>query len=152
MTMRRDGSMRRGVFQVLLSCLALAGLLFAAGASLAETAAPPAGEMRISGKKPARFSHSVHLDQGMSCGQCHHDASHQPLSAGDIGAKLAAGGTLACGSCHAPGFANKKLQRRKAVFHGRCRTCHKQGYNGKKGPTRCNGCHIKKKRKKLEGC
>ncbi len=144
--------MRRGAKQTLLFGLAAAVIFLASGVSLAGTAAAPTGELRIEGKKPARFSHATHLAQGMDCGQCHHDAKHQPLSAQAIEARLSAGGTLACGSCHTKGVANKKLQRRKAVFHGRCRTCHKQGYNGKKGPTRCNGCHIKKKRKKLEGC
>jgi len=145
--------MRRGTTRTLLLGMATAvALALAAAPVLAEGAKPPAGEIRIEGKKPARFSHEKHLAQGMDCGRCHHNDEHEPLTAESIAAKLAAGGSLACGSCHTKDFANTKLQRRKDVFHGRCRACHKQGYNGKKGPTRCNTCHIKKKRKKLEGC
>jgi len=136
---------------LMMGMAAIAALVLAVGPVWATEPGPPPGELTIQGKKPARFSHEKHLGQGMECGQCHHDADHAPLTAEAIG-KLSDSGTLQCATCHKEGFANAKLQRRKDVFHARCRTCHKEGYNGKKGPTRCNACHLKKKRKKLEGC
>jgi len=88
---------------------------------------------------------------GMQCGQCHHNDRHEPYTAEEL-AGLTDSGVLQCATCHKKGFANPDLEKRKDVFHGRCRTCHKAGYNGRKGPGKCNSCHIKKKRKKLEGC
>ena len=41
----------------------------------------PEAEIIIAGeKKSARFSHPVHLNIGVDCGQCHHDSDHQPLT------------------------------------------------------------------------
>jgi len=105
----------------------------------------PAEEMVIKGtKKSAKFSHPTHIKLGVSCGQCHHNADHQPLSEKDISA-MAASSQLRCVSCHNQDFADAKLQTQKAIFHARCKECHKQGVNGKQGPTKCTGCHIKTK-------
>jgi hypothetical protein len=78
-----------------------------------------------------------------ACGKCHHDAEHQSLTDKDIGA-MENSNPLRCASCHNKDFANDKLQTQKAIFHARCKECHKQGVDGKKGPTKCTGCHIKK--------
>ena len=51
---------------------------------------------------------------------------------------------LRCASCHNKDLVNPKLQTPKAAFHARCKECHKQGVDGKKGPTKCTGCHVKK--------
>ena len=105
----------------------------------------PAEEMVIKGtKKSAKFSHPTHMNLGVSCGQWHHNADHQPLSEKDISA-MAASSQLRCVSCHNQDFADAKLQNQKAIFHARCKECHKQGVNGKQGPTKCTGCHIKTK-------
>jgi hypothetical protein len=103
----------------------------------------PAEEIVIKGtKKSAKFSHPKHLDLGVSCGQCHHNADHQSLTDKDISA-MENGNQLRCASCHNKDFADTKLQTQKAIFHARCKECHKQGVDGKKGPTKCTGCHIK---------
>ena len=46
--------------------------------------APDKG-ITIEGKKPVTFQHSVHLEAGVSCGECHHDSKHQPLRSEAIG-------------------------------------------------------------------
>jgi hypothetical protein len=103
----------------------------------------PAEEIIIKGeKKSAKFSHPVHLELGVSCGQCHHDSEHKPLTDTDITA-MADKTQLQCISCHNQDFANAELQSMKDVFHARCRDCHKQGFNGKTGPSKCNDCHVK---------
>lgn len=106
----------------------------------------PAEEMIIKGtKKSAKFSHPTHVNLGVSCGQCHHDAENKPLTDTDISI-MENGNQLRCGSCHNQDFADAKLQTQKAVFHARCKECHKQGVEGKQGPTKCTGCHIKAKK------
>jgi len=131
----------------LLVLLGLAATWLFAGTSFAagdNGLTAPDKEIIIAGeKKSARFSHPVHLDLGVACGQCHHDAEHQPLAEKDIAA-MENGQQLACASCHNENFANPELQTMKDVFHARCRECHKQGFNGKTGPTKCTDCHVSK--------
>lgn len=114
------------------------------------TLTAPEKELTIEGKKPARFSHPVHLELGLECGVCHHDKEHNPLSRESIAA-LGDPAALSCTSCHNSGHPNEELRKAKDVFHARCKTCHKEGYAGKNGPTKCSDCHLKKKRA-LEGC
>lgn len=135
------------------SMLAVA-LTLGLGALSVSAAGPlqaPEKEITIDGKKPAHFNHSNHLQLGVTCETCHHDAEHQPLTAEAIGA-LPDGKQLNCVSCHNASFANTELQKAKEVFHARCKTCHQSGYEGKTGPTGCTDCHIKKARKAVEGC
>ena len=126
--------------------IASATWLFA-GLSVGSEAAgmnAPEGEIIIEGeKKSARFSHPVHLNLGVDCGQCHHDSEKQPLTDKDIAA-MENNLQLRCVSCHNKDFVNPKLQTSKAAFHTRCKECHKKGVNDKKGPTKCTGCHVKK--------
>lgn len=104
----------------------------------------PETELIIEGeKKSAKFSHPVHLKLALACGVCHHGSEHQPLTDKDIAA-MENSLQLQCTSCHDKDFADPELQTLKAVFHGRCKECHKQGIDGKKGPTKCTGCHVKK--------
>ena len=110
----------------------------------------PENTITIQGKKPVKFKHGVHLDLGIACGECHHDDKHQPRTAEGIGA-LADASTLKCVSCHNGDLANPKLQKAKDIFHTNCKSCHKAGVNGKNGPTKCSGCHVRKK-KTIEGC
>jgi len=103
----------------------------------------PETEIIIEGeKKSAKFSHPVHLNLGVACGQCHHDSQHQPLTDTDI-AVMENGQQLSCANCHNKDFSDPKLQTPKAAFHARCKECHKQGVDGKTGPTKCTGCHVK---------
>jgi formate-dependent nitrite reductase cytochrome c552 subunit len=103
----------------------------------------PEAEIIIEGeKKSAKFSHPVHLKLGVACGQCHHDSQHQPLTDTDI-AVMENGQQLSCANCHNKDFSDPKLQTPKAAFHARCKECHKQGVDGKTGPTKCTGCHVK---------
>ena len=122
------------------------------GSGIADTPlAAPKEEIVIKGKKPARFPHATHLEMGLECGVCHHDAEQKPLSADAI-ASLGDPAQLSCVSCHNNDHPNKKLQKAKDVFHARCKDCHKAGYEGKKGPAKCTDCHLKKKKKAVEGC
>lgn len=127
--------------------LGLGGFFTAA----AEQLKAPAEQLIIAGKKPARFDHSVHLKMGLKCGTCHHDKDHQPLTAKAI-ASMTDSSQLACMSCHSKSRPQMELQTKRDVFHARCRACHRQGYQGKNGPTNCSGCHLKRKRQPLEGC
>jgi hypothetical protein len=103
----------------------------------------PGSEIIIAGeKKSARFAHPVHLDLGVACGQCHHDSQHQALTDTDIAA-MEDGQQLRCASCHNKDFSVPELQTLKDVFHARCKECHKQGVNGKTGPSKCTDCHVK---------
>lgn len=103
----------------------------------------PESEIIIAGeKKSARFSHPVHLNLGVACGQCHHDIQHQALTDTDIAA-MEDGQQLRCASCHNKDFSVQELQTIKDVFHARCKECHKQGVDGKTGPTKCTDCHVK---------
>jgi len=117
----------------------------------AEPAKAPQEEIIIDGKKPARFSHPTHLNLGLDCASCHHDQEHNPLSAEAIGG-LSDAGALKCVSCHNSQHPNKDLQKAKDVFHAKCKDCHQEGFAGKKGPTTCTSCHLKKKTKGYEGC
>ncbi|MDD5757552.1 MAG: cytochrome c3 family protein [Desulfobulbaceae bacterium] len=117
----------------------------------AGTLKAPETEVTIEGKKPAHFNHQTHLKMGMTCGTCHHDAEHKPLTAEAIAVLPDAKG-LACVSCHNSTFAKQELQKQKDVFHARCKECHKSGYEGKTGPSSCVDCHIQKVKKAVEGC
>ena len=135
-----------------LICGAVMSSMLVIGFSYAGTAAkPPQEEIIIDGKKPARFSHPTHFQLGLDCASCHHDKEHTPLSAEAIGA-LSDTGSLKCVSCHNSEHPSKDLQKAKDIFHAKCKTCHKEGFAGKKGPTKCTSCHLKKKKKAYEGC
>lgn len=118
-----------------------------------KTLSMPGQEIVIEGKKPARFDHGKHAALGLDCGTCHHTAQHQAMKSEDIAA-LPKADTLRCISCHTNTFSVKELQSPKDIFHTRCKDCHSKGLNDKKGPTQCDGCHIKaqKSPKKIEGC
>ena len=129
-----------------------AAILLGSGALMADALLMvPDKEMTLEGKKPARFDHTVHTEVGLDCGVCHHDKDKNPLTAEDIG-KISDAAQLSCASCHNKDFSNKELRKTKDVFHARCKTCHKEGYAGKKGPVKCSGCHLKTKKKAVEGC
>lgn len=139
------------------------GLIFTAGLMLTTAfAAPnaiwaanngaPDKPITMGEKKPARFDHQTHLNLGVNCGVCHHDEKHQPRAKADIEA-MKDSSQLQCSSCHNKNFSNPDLQSAKQIFHARCRDCHKLGVDGKKGPTKCNSCHISSApAKAIEGC
>lgn len=136
-----------------LIAVAIALMITGAGTLAVQAAEPvkaPATAITIDGKKPVLFDHQVHLKLGVNCGQCHHDAKHQPRSAEAIAA-LAKPSELQCANCHNDQFAKAELRQRKDIFHARCKECHQAGVNGKQGPTNCAGCHGKAK-KAVEGC
>jgi len=114
-----------------------------AAASDPATLKVPDAEIVIDGKKPARFDHQKHLALGVTCGQCHHDAEHNPLTEEAILA-MDSGRQLQCQSCHNQDFANETLNSVKLAFHSNCKECHKEGVGDKKGPTKCTDCHLKK--------
>lgn len=131
---------------IALTMMCAAGLtitmidLHAATNEAGKKIAAPVQELVIKGKKPAQFNHAKHTALGLECATCHHDGKHQPLNEAAI-AGLANADTLHCATCHNEKFANAKLQKPMDVFHGRCKTCHTAGVNGKKGPTACTACH-----------
>ena len=141
--------------QMMISGIALAmslsSFLVAGNVSAGASVTAPQEELTIDGKKPARFSHPTHLNMGLDCASCHHDKEHEPLSAAAIG-EMKDFSSLKCVSCHNSQHPNKDLQKAKDVFHGKCKTCHKEGFAGKKGPSKCTSCHLKKKAKAYEGC
>lgn len=102
----------------------------------------PQAEIILKGKKEAQFRHGLHVNLGMACGVCHHDLKHNGLSEEQI-AGMKDSAKLACANCHNETFQIESLRDRKAIFHGRCKECHQKGYADKKGPTNCNGCHLK---------
>lgn len=56
---------------------------------------------------------------------------------------------MKCDDCHkSEHFAPSANEWTKDMGHALCKDCHKKN----DGPTKCNDCHIKKKKKKLEGC
>lgn len=126
-------------------------LTFSTGMAANQTI--PDKEITLEGRRPVHFNHKTHLDLGVSCGACHHDADHQPLTTEEIGA-MDNTARLKCDSCHDENFENKELRKEKDIFHTNCLTCHREGINGKKGPTGCSSCHTKKKTKTMgiEGC
>ena len=128
------------LFYMLLGTI---GLVAVAGAGNLQS---PTEEIVIKGdKKSARFAHSVHIEMGIICGTCHHDANHEPYSRKAINV-MENSNPLRCNSCHNANFANSMLNSRKMAFHAHCKECHKKGFNGKNGPRKCNGCHVKKKK------
>ncbi len=123
------------------------------GISMAASQNYPEKEITLEGKRPVPFSHQTHVDLGVSCGDCHHNDEHQPLSAEDIGA-MDDTSKLECVNCHNEDFKNKELQEAKDIFHNNCRGCHAEGIDGKKGPMRCGECHVRKETRSrtIEGC
>ena len=118
----------------ILLCVAAVAFVFsiAAGISVANTGPAEIVLKTSAGKKPANFPHKAHQDL-MECAKCHHskaaDGKQGPYVAGQEGK---------CESCHA---SPKDF---KTVAHKNCKGCHKAGYEGKNGPTKCTGCHVKK--------
>jgi hypothetical protein len=140
--------MKKVAFITAVAAVTLIGVsLGSRSAVIAETAGlkTPDKEITITGKKPARFDHNKHLALGVTCGQCHHDAEHNPLAEEAILA-MDNSTKLQCASCHNAEFANEKLNSVKLAFHGNCKECHKQGVGDIKGPTKCTDCHLKKKK------
>jgi len=119
-----------------VAAMALA-LTVAAGVSLANNGPAEMVLKTSAGKKPAQFPHKAHQDL-MECATCHHtknaDGSKGPYVAGQEGT---------CESCH-DGSMPGKVKDYKGAAHENCKGCHKAGYNGKNGPTKCGGCHVKK--------
>lgn len=117
---------------------------------IAGNAIAPVETITIEGKKPVKFSHQIHTELGVSCGECHHNEEHNALTEQEI-SEMVASSQLQCVSCHNKDFKTPKLQKRKNIFHANCKDCHKKGFADKKGPTKCADCHGKKKRA-IEGC
>lgn len=143
--MKKQTIISGAVMAITFSAFLGAGMVSASG-----PATPPQDEITIAGKKPARFSHPTHLNLGLDCASCHHDKKHEPLDAVAIG-EMSDFSELKCATCHNKQHPNKDLQKAKDIFHAKCKDCHKKGFAGKKGPTKCTSCHLKKK-KAYEGC
>lgn len=126
------------LLSVVMACLMT--FAFATG-SMAKDTGPEVITLKTEkAKKPAVFPHKKHQEM-MDCATCHHsqDAAGKQIALpeGEHPAK--------CASCHNKDFPNKKLAGLMKVGHARCKGCHKAGHDGKKGPTKCDGCHPKKK-------
>ncbi len=77
-------------------------------------------------KGPVPFDHKAHTGIAKNCKECHHAD--------------AAGKEQMCAKCHTAKAEGKKVSLKDA-FHNQCKDCH---VKGKKGPTKCDGCHQKK--------
>ncbi|MBU0484922.1 MAG: cytochrome c family protein [Proteobacteria bacterium] len=115
-------------------CVAALSFVFsfvAVGLSMADSGPAEMTLVTADAKKPATFPHKKHQDL-MGCGECHHtktdDGKQGPYVAGQ---------EAKCISCHS---AKDEF---KNNAHKRCKGCHKDGYNGKTGPTKCGDCHKK---------
>ena len=97
--------------------------VFAASTVLA---APEKVEFAGGTKGKVAFSHKAHADKIGKCAECHH--------------KDAAGKEAKCSSCHLKGKGEGKKVELKEAMHKNCKDCHKAG---KKGPEKCEGCHVK---------
>lgn len=105
----------------------------------------PHEQLTIEGDRPAVFDHDTHLGYGIKCGACHHKSKDNPYSDQEVISQSSAK-TLHCAYCHnKEKFADEKLHSLKEIMHKQCKDCHLNGFNGKKGPTRCIGCHKAKK-------
>lgn len=110
----------------------------------------PHEEITIDGVRPAGFNHDTHLVHGMKCGECHHKSTHEPFSNQEVIAQ-SKGTTLHCSHCHNENFEKEEFRDLKTVMHLQCKGCHMVGYDGKKGPTRCIGCHKESDNKAIHG-
>jgi hypothetical protein len=86
---------------------------------------------------PVMFSHAKHAKVAKSCDSCHHTQK---------GLKSETEKVVKCTTCHLdpkkPGIPSmREMSMTKNPFHERCISCHK---TGKKGPTVCKDCHVKK--------
>lgn len=89
-------------------------------------------------KTPVSFTHKKHsVDLKIKCTECHH-VIKDGKNVWKEGDKVAM-----CASCHKSPLKNEgKTLSLKNAFHKNCKDCHKKM---KKGPTKCNECHPKKK-------
>jgi len=115
------------------------GMVLASGLAMAADAGPEEMVLKTAAaKKPANFPHKKHQEK-FSCGDCHHgktdDGKQAPYAEGQAVQK--------CASCHNAEMANPKLNSFKLAGHGNCKECHKK--NKDTAPTKCGGCHPKKK-------
>jgi len=118
-------------FIIWILCLGLIG-----GLSAFAKKAPPKNMVIKACQKrkpPVALPHELHAKKAkIPCKQCHHKGKiEQGCSSADCHAGKA--------NAKRPGCAEMSLK--KNVFHLSCRGCHKEM---KKGPTRCNQCHVKK--------
>ena len=114
--------MKRKIVAI-LSTVALS-VMVVGGSAFATDKGPANPTLDFNGKskKVANFPHHEHQTRLGDCKTCHHKSD---------------GSThRACKSCH----QGKKgdAPAIKSAYHKNCKGCHKKG---KKGPTKCNGCH-----------
>ncbi len=90
-------------------------------------------------KSIVTFNHKKHsVDYKIQCTECHH-VIKDGKNVWKEGDKV-----QDCGVCHKSPKKNQgKMLSLYNAFHKNCRTCHKKL---KKGPTKCNQCHPKKKK------
>ena len=122
-------------------------LTIAAGTCFASDPGPAEITLKAEkGNKPVKFGHKAHQET-IKCADCHHgkdaDGKQAPLADGAAVAK--------CATCHNADMATDdpkyKLASFKGAAHANCKGCHKAAAKeGKAAPTKCAGCHPKKKK------
>ena len=136
-----------------LLCAAALAFVFsmAIGAGSCFASDPGPAEMTLKaekGNKPVKFGHKAHQDL-YACADCHHgqdaDGKQAPLAEGAAIEK--------CAACHnaekMPSDDPKfKLNSFKGAAHDNCKGCHKAAAaeGNTAAPTKCAGCHPKKKK------
>jgi mono/diheme cytochrome c family protein len=107
----------------------------------------------------AVFPHAKHfLDFGNFCGTCHHEKKIRqgdkmvpvPLSLEKMKALKDSGrNPFQCRTCH----GDLKPKAYKKLFHKNCLDCHRTlKAQGQKAPVKCRQCHVKPKKRAVEGC
>ena len=116
------------------------GMVLASGLVIASDAGPEEMVLKTAAaKKPANFPHKKHQEK-FECAECHHNKTDDGKQAA-----YAEGQEIqACVSCHNKDMVNPKLNSFKLAGHGQCKECHKK--NKDVAPTKCGGCHPKKKK------
>ena len=93
-------------------------------------------------KTPVTFDHTKHKE--FKCTQCHHEYK-DGKNVWKEGQEV-----KKCDQCHKLKKQGKIVKLENA-YHHKCRDCHKklakERGKDKTGPTSCNGCHPKKKKK-----
>lgn len=128
--------------KVLSLLVAVCFCLVMVGVAMAADKGPETITFKCKKKSDVVFGHAKH-QENLACGECHHskgpDGKQVPYVEGQKIEK--------CDTCHTAEMAVPALNSSKKALHKNCKACHKaEAKKGNKAaPTKCSGCHPKKK-------